>query len=56
MLSATCEQVEMYSTSGARVLAAKNVNNFSTRSLAKGVYTLKAKVNGQVVSKKLVVR
>ena len=56
MLTNTCDCIEMFNTAGACVMAAKNVNTVSTRSLAKGVYTVKAYVDGQAVTKKLVIR
>ncbi|MBO6296133.1 MAG: T9SS type A sorting domain-containing protein [Prevotella sp.] len=56
MLTNTCDYVEMFNTAGARVMAAKNVNTVSTRNLAKGVYTVKVQVDGQIQTKKLVVK
>lgn len=56
LLTNTCDYIEMFNTAGARVMVAKNVNTVSTRNLAKGVYTVKAFVDGQTVTKKLVIR
>lgn len=48
--------VEVFNTAGARVMSAKGVNRINTRSLAKGIYTVRATIDGKVINKKIAVK
>lgn len=51
-----CEFVDMYSISGAKVASAMNVNSISTENLVSGVYVVKAVVNGEILTKKVMIK
>lgn len=56
VFSKKCDMVNVYSISGGIVLGANNVAALSTESLTAGIYIVKAIENGNVTTKKVVIK
>lgn len=56
IFSENCEVVEVYGIAGSKVLEDRNVNALSTEQLPVGVYVVKAVLNGEVTTVKVMIK
>ena len=56
LVPATCDHVALYSQTGALVAKGQNTRQLSVSGLPAGLYLLRATVQGQVLTQKVVIR
>ena len=56
LLPATCDHVALYSQTGALVAKGQNTRQLGVSGLPAGLYLLRATVQGQVLTQKVVIR
>ena len=54
--SKVCELAELYDIAGNKVASAKNVNTLATDNIPAGIYVVKAVADGEIVTKKVMIK